>query len=238
MSVSRRQFLQALALFPWVSPAPAGDLLAAISGQDVTQALRDSLEAGARKAIANLGRENGFFGDAKVKIGLPKNFSRAETFLRSLGFGKKVDALVLAMNRAAETATPQAQTLLIDAIRQMRISDAKALLTGGDQAATDYFRRTTETQLAETLMPVIKSVTEQSDLTRAYKSLAGTLAKYGVKSDLNTVENYVSKKALEGIYYRIGEEERSLRADPSQYAGSLIGKVFGNLQGNLHTISQ
>lgn len=237
MNACRRHLLQALALLPWVSLAQAGDLLAAVSGQDAVQALRDSLETGARKAIARLGRENGFFGDAKVKIGLPKNFSRAEGFLRSLGFGNKVDDLVLAMNRAAETATPQTQALLIDSIRQMRISDAKAVLTGGDQAATDYFRRTTESRLTETLMPVIKSVTEQSDLTRAYKSLAGTLARYGVKSDLNTVENYVNKKALDGIYYRIGEEERSLRADPSQYAGSLIGNVFGNLQGHLHTVS-
>jgi hypothetical protein len=232
VSIARRRFLQVLTLLAWAAQAPAGDLLAGFSGQDATTALRDGLEAGTRKAIAQLGRENGFFGDARVRIGLPKNFRRAESFLRGLGYGSKVDDLVLAMNRAAEQATPQAQTLLVDAIRQMRVDDAKAVLTGGDQAMTDYFRRTTETRLAEALMPAIQSVTDASDLSRAYRNLAGTLTRFGVDSDQYTVENYVTRKALEGIYFRIGEEERSLRANPAGYAGSLIGRIFGNLRGS------
>ena len=230
MNPSRRRFVQTLALLPWAGLAHAGpqvsDLLAAVSGPEATQALRDSLESGARKAIATLGRENGFFGDPKLKIGLPKNFARAEKFLRSMGYGKKVDDLVLAMNRAAESATPKAQELVIDSIKQMTVNDAKAILTGGDNAATEYFRKTTEVKLAETLMPVVKSVTEKSDLARSYNNLAGTLAKFGVKSEQSTVEGYVNKKALDGIYFRIGEEERILRANPSQYAGSVLGKVF------------
>jgi hypothetical protein len=231
MNLSRRRFVQALALLPWAGLVHAetqvSDLLAAVSGPEATQALRDSLESGARKAIATLGRENGFFGDPKLKIGLPKNFARAEKFLRSMGYGKKVDDLVLAMNRAAESATPKAQELVVDSIKQMTVSDAKAILTGGDNAATEYFRKTTEVKLAETLMPVVKSVTEKSDLARSYNNLAGTLARFGVKSERSTVESYVNKKALDGIYQRIGEEERNLRANPSQYAGSVLGKVFG-----------
>ena len=144
-----------------------------------------------------------------------------------MGYGKKVDDLVLAMNRAAETAAPKAKDLVIESIRSMSVDDAKSILTGGDNAATEYFRRTTEGQLAEALMPVVKSVTEKSDLARAYNSLAGTLSRFGVKSDQSSVEKYVNKKALDGIYTRIGEEERSLRANPTQYAGSLLGKVFG-----------
>lgn len=236
MNTKRRQLLHALALLPWAglisqpARADAGDLLKSISGPEAVQALRDSLEQGARKAIAKLGQENGYFADPKRKIGLPKNFTKAERFLRSMGYGKKVDDLVLAMNRAAETAAPQAQTLVLDAVHKMTVNDAKGILTGGDNAATEYFRKTTEGQLAETLMPVVKSVTEKSDLARSYNALAGTLAKFGVKSEQSTIENYVNKKALDGIYNCIGEEEHSLRANPTQYAGSLLGKVFGLLK--------
>ena len=231
MNPYRRQLVQALVLLPWAGWARAeigaSDLLAAISGPEATQALRDSLDRGARNAIASLGRENGYFNDPRLKIGLPKNFAKAERFLRGMGYGKKVDDLVLAMNRAAETAAPKAKDLVIESIRSMSVDDAKSILTGGDNAATEYFRRTTEGQLAEALMPVVKSVTEKSDLARAYNSLAGTLSRFGVKSDQSSVEKYVNKKALDGIYTRIGEEERSLRANPTQYAGSLLGKVFG-----------
>lgn len=233
MNATRRKLVLALALLPWAGLAhaqSASDLLAAVSGPEATQALRESLEQGARKAIGTLGRENGFFGDPKLKIGLPKNFARAEKFLRRMGYGKKVDDLVLAMNRAAEAATPKAQELLLESIHKMSVSDAKEILTGGDNAATAYFRESTETQLAETMLPMVKSVTERSDLARAYNSLAGKLASFGVNSDRNTIESYVNKKTLDGIYHFIGEEERSLRANPTQYAGSLLGKVFGLLK--------
>ncbi len=234
MNPTRRNIVRALVLLPWVGVAQAetsgSDLLAAVSGPEATKALRESLEQGARQAITTLGRENGFFGDPSVKIGLPKNFTRAEKFLRSVGYGQKIDDLILAMNRAAETATPKAQELLLESIRKMSINDAKAVLTGGDNAATEYFRKSTEAKLTETLMPVVKSVIEKSDFASAYNGLAGKLSKFGVKSDQQTVERYVNKKALDGIYFRIGEEERRLRANPTRYAGSLLGKVFGLLK--------
>ena len=234
MNLTRRNIVRALVLLPWVGVAQAersaSDLLASVSGPEATQALRESLEQGARQAITTLGRENGFLGDPNVKIELPKNFTRAEKFLRGVGYGQKIDDLILAMNRAAETATPKAQELLLESIRKMSISDAKAVLTGGDNAATEYFRTSTETKLTETLMPVVRSVIEKSDFARAYNGLAGKLSKFGVKSDQQTVERYVNKKALDGIYFRIGEEERRLRANPTRYAGSLLGKVFGLLK--------
>lgn len=230
MNTTRRRLLQTLVCLPWAGLVGAADPLGAISGPEAAQALRDSLERGARNAIARLGRENGYFADPKFKIGLPKNFAKADGILRRLGHGKKVDDLVLAMNRAAETAAPKARDVVLEAIEKMSVNDAKAILTGGDHAATDYFRQATESQLTETLMPIIKSATEKSDLVRAYDALAGTLAKFGIKSEQSTVERYVSKKTLDGIYRVIGEEERGLRANPTQYAGSLLGKVFGLLK--------
>jgi len=182
MNPTRRNIVRALVLLPWVGVAQAetsgSDLLAAVSGPEATKALRESLEQGARQAITTLGRENGFFGDPSVKIGLPKNFTRAEKFLRGVGYGQKIDDLILAMNRAAETATPKAQELLLESIRKMSISDAKAVLTGGDNAATEYFRKSTEAKLTETLMPVVKSVIEKSDFASAYNGLAGKLVEH------------------------------------------------------------
>jgi ribosomal protein L22 len=230
---ARRRCLQALFVVPWFGLAQArtlNDLLGAISVPQAEQALRESLATGARKAIARLGQGNGFFGDPKLKIGLPKNFARAEKFLRGIGQGRKVDELVLAMNRAAESAAPKTLDLIIDSIAGMSVQDAKAILTGDDDAATMYFRKTTESHLSETLLPVVKSVTEKSDLARAYNNLAATLAGFGIRSDRETVEAYVNRKALDGIYQRIGEEERSMRANPSQYAGSVLGEVLGLLK--------
>lgn len=230
MKPGRRRFLVCallLACAPW---ARAGGL-DAITGSEATQALRDGLEKGARAALAKLGKENGYFADPKVKIGLPKNFAKAERILRGLGQGKKVDDLVLSMNRAAEAAAPQAQELVVDAVKKMTVQDAKNILTGGDDAATRYFRKATEAQLSEKLMPTIRSVTEKSGLARSYNAMSAKLVSLaGIKSDLSTVEKYVNEKALDGIYSQIAEEERAIRRNPGQYAGSLLGKVFGLLQ--------
>jgi hypothetical protein len=230
MKFDRRRFLfgmSLLALAPW---ARAGGL-DAISGTEASQALRDSLEKGARAALAKLGKENGYFANPKVKIGLPKNFRKAERILRGLGQGKKVDDLVLSMNRAAEAAAPQAQELVLEAAKKMTVQDAKTILTGGDDAATQYFRKTTETQLREKLMPVVKSVTDKSGLARSYNVMSAKLVSLaGIKSELSTVEKYVNEKALDGIYALIAEEERAIRTNPGQYAGSLLGKVFGLLK--------
>jgi hypothetical protein len=230
MTRPRRRFLATFALLAFAPWASAGGL-ASISSEEAVQALRDSLEQGANVALARLGRENGYFANPKVKIGLPRNFTKADRILRSLGQGAKVDDLILAMNRAAEAAAPQARELVVDAVRNMSVQDAKDILTGGDGAATAYFRRATEAQLTEKLLPVIKSVTEKSDLARAYDAMAGTLvALAGIQSDLSTVENYVNRRALGGIYALVAEEERAIRANPAQYAGSVLGKVFGMLQ--------
>jgi hypothetical protein len=215
--------LVVLALAPW---GRAGGL-ESITGKEAAQALRESLDKGARAALVRLGREDGYFANPKVKIGLPKNFAKGERILRSLGQGKKVDDLVLAMNRAAEASAPLAQDLVLDAVKKMTLDDAKAILTGGDDAATTYFRKATETQLSERLLPVVKSVTEGSDLARSYNAVSEKLVRFaGIKSELSTVETYVNKKALDGIYALIAEEERAIRADPVRVAGGLVGKVF------------
>lgn len=224
--MKRRAFLAGLAALA-LAPRARANVLDSITGTEAVQALRDSLSRGSKAALARLGKENGYFANAQVKIGLPKNFRKADRVLRTLGRGQQVDDLVLSMNRAAEMAMPKADKFVLEAAQKMNVQDAKAILTGGDQSVTEYFRKATETQLSEALLPIIKGVVEPSGLTRAYKAMATTLVQIaGIKSEQATVEDYVSKKALEGIYTMIGMEERALRANPTQYAGGLTGKVF------------
>ncbi len=130
MKFDRRRFLFGISLWALAPWARAGGL-DAVSGTEAAQALRDSLEKGARAALAKLGKENGYFANPKVKIGLPKNFRKAERILRGLGQGKQVDDLILSMNRAAEAATPEAQELVLEAAKKMTVQDAKIILTGG-----------------------------------------------------------------------------------------------------------
>lgn len=227
---NRRRFLlglSLLALSPWVG---AGVLDGVTEGEAI-RALRDSLEKNARAAFAKLGKENGYFANPKVKIGLPKNFRKADRVLRGLGQGRKVDDLILAMNRTAEAAAPQAREVVVEAVRKMVVTDAKTILAEGDDAATRYFRNTTEAELNEKLLPIIRRVAETTDMARAYRALSDTLMGLaGIKSELSTVEAYVNEKALAGIYIQVAEEERAMRANPGVLGGGLSGKVFGLLK--------
>jgi hypothetical protein len=230
MTPDRRRFLVGLVLLVMASRARAGGL-ETITGGEAEQALRQSLEKGARTALVRLGKENGYFADPRVKIVLPRKFSKADRILRALGQGEQVDDLILAMNRAAEAAASRARDLVVDAVERMAVADAKAILSGGDDAATAYFRKATEAQLAEALLPVVRSVADTSGLARSYHVLSARLVSLaGIKSELSTVEKYVNEKALDGMYVLISEEERAIRADPGQHSGSLLGKVFGSLK--------
>lgn len=219
MNSSRRQFTLAL-----VGLALAPRVLAAGVVDEAVRALRDNLGRVAQGAIARLGRENGYFGDARIKIGLPKNFAKADRYLRALGLGGRVDDLILAMNRAAEAAIPQLLEAVLDTVRKLPPVDARVILSGGDGAATAWFREHSEDQLAAKMLPLVHGVAERSDLTRAYNALSSKLLKLaGLKSELATVEDYVSRKALDGFYTLIAAEEHALRALPNNHAGSVFG---------------
>src|SRR5688572_28137867 len=139
-----------------------------ISNADAASGLRQALIDGSTAAVAQLGVENGFLGNAKVKIPLPPALQRIETALRYTGMRKQADELVVAMNRAAEAAVPEAQTLLVQAVRKMSVNDAKGILGGGDTAATQYFRRTTERELASRFRPIVRRATDQVGLAEQY----------------------------------------------------------------------
>ena len=205
--------------------------LADITGKDASGGLKEALTQGAGKAVELLGRQDGFLGNPKVKIPLPESVQKVEGMMRGLGMGKQADELVNAMNRAAEAAVPQAKTLLVNSIKQMSVEDAKGILSGGEDSATQYFRRTTSGPLGEKFKPVVQKAMAKVKLAEKYDQLAGKAAKFGLVREQDAhLENYVTQKTLDGLYLMIAEEEKAIRQDPAGAAGKLAKKVFGALK--------
>ena len=201
-----------------------------LSGRDATAGLKAVLDKGAAAAVESLGRTDGFWTNPKVRIPLPDPLQRARSALRLMGKGEEVDALELAVNRAAEQAVPQAATLLTNAVKSMNVEDAKQILRGGDDSVTQFFKSKTALQLSERFLPIVRQVTQRSGLAQQYNTLAAQGAALGlVKPEQATVEHYVTQKALDALYTVIGEEERKIRANPLAAGSDIIRRVFGSL---------
>ena len=201
-----------------------------LSSRDANAALKAALDQGANAAVARLGRTDGFWANPKVKIPLPEHLQRARSALKLIGKGDEVDALELAVNRAAEEAVPQAKALLVSAVRTMSVDDAKQILRGGDDSVTQFFKSKTSSQLFERFLPIVRKVTEKSGLAQQYNALASQGAAFGlVKAEQASVERYVTTKALDGLYTMIAEEERKIRANPVAAGSDIIRRVFGVL---------
>ena len=204
--------------------------LADLSDKDASGGLREALSQGASKAVGLLGTDGGFLNNPKVKIGLPESLAPVEGVLRTMGRGKDLDSLVATMNHAAEQAVPKAKVLLVDAVKKMSVDDAKKILSGGDDSATQYFREKTAAQLTESFLPTVRETTGKLALAEQYNKLAGKASAFGLgKGDDLKIENYVTRKALDGLYLMIAEEEKAIRKDPVGAAGSLAKKAFGAL---------
>lgn len=202
-----------------------------ISNQDAVSGLKAALEKGSTVAVNNLGRTDGFFGNDKVKIPLPDSLKRYERTMRSLGMGKYADELILTMNRAAEAAVPEAKMLLVDAVKKMSVQDAKGVLTGGDTAGTEYFKRTTSDPLRARFLPIVQQSTKKVKLAESYNNYAGQAAKFGlVSKEHANLDAYVTQKALDGLFYMVGEEEKKIRRDPVGTGSDILKKVFGALK--------
>lgn len=221
--------LLTIVITPLISlPAVAG--IADISNADAVSGLRQALTDGSATAVKLLGSENGYFGNAKVKIPLPPSLQKIESGLRMFGMKQQADDLVLSMNRAAEAAAPEARQLLTDAVKKMSVQDAKGILSGGDTAATEYFKRTTQAQLTQRFLPIVKKATDRVGLAQQYNNLAGQGAALGVVSkDDASIETYVTRKALDGLYLMIAEQEKAFRTNPVGAASNIVKKVFGAL---------
>ena len=214
-----------------VTTPPASAGIADISNADAASGLRQALADGSAAAVKLLGAENGYFANAKVKIPLPPSQQKIEGAMRMMGMKKQADELVLSMNRAAEAAAPEAKQLLTDAVKKMSVQDAKGILTGGDTAATEYFKRTTQAQLTQRFLPIVKKATDRVGLAQQYNSLAGQGVQLGlVKQDDASIETYVTRKALDGLYLMIAEQEKAFRQNPVGATSNIVKKVFGALR--------
>lgn len=210
--------------------APAVAQLDRLTQRDALSGLKAALERGAHAAVVTLGRADGFLANPQVKIPLPESLERTERLVRRLGFGNEVDELVVAMNRAAEAAVPEARKLLVDAVKKMSARDAKAILTGGDTAATEYFRRTSHAALHERFLPIVKTATAKVGVAQRYRDFARPAAALGlVKAEHADLDEYVTLKALDGLYFMLGEEEKKIRKDPLGTGSAILRKVFGAL---------
>jgi hypothetical protein len=217
------------ALLLWTSVASAQ--LERFSRADATNALRAALEQGSQAAVKALGRTDGFLGNARVRIPLPRSAQRAEKLMRRFGMGEQADELIVTLNRAAEQAVPEARELLLQSVRKMSVRDAKQILSGGDTAATDYFRRTTRSALHGRFLPIVRQATGRVRLAQAYARYAQPAASLGLLSKEDAdLDEYVTQKALDGLYLMVAEEEKKLRAHPVEAGSRLLREVLGALR--------
>jgi hypothetical protein len=205
--------------------------LSDLTNQDAARGIKGALSQGVASAIGKLGVPGGFLNNPKVKIPLPPALDGVAKGMRLIGRGKDADELVATMNQAAEQAVPEAKPLLINAVKTMSVGDAKKILTGGDDSVTQFFRAKTAAPLALKFLPIVKRATDRVGLAQKYDQFAGQGAKLGlVKGDAANVEQYVTDKALDGLYLMIGEEERAIRKNPAAATSAIVSKVFAALR--------
>jgi len=225
--------MRAAVLAAFLSAAACAALasLDSLSNRDAVAGLKAALEKGSLAAVGLLGRTDGFFANDKVKIPLPESLRRYEKLMRNFGMGKYADELILAMNRAAETAVPEAKALFVDAVRKMTVEDAKGILTGGETAGTEYFRRATSEPLRKRFLPIVQAATKKVKLAEVYNRYAEKGVQFGlISKEQADLDEYVAQKALDGLFYMVGEEERKIRKDPVKAGSDIIRRVFGALR--------
>ena len=229
--MQRRKFTSGLVTLGGVWGFAGNAQAAAFSETDAASGVRTLLERGAVSAIGLLGKSDGFFGNPLVRIPLPGYLNDAAKLLKAVGQQKRLDALVLAMNRAAEAAMPEAKSLLVGAVKAMSVEDARNIITGGDNSVTTFFSGKTREPLGLTFLPIVTKATEKVSLADKYNSIAGRAASLGfVKKEDANIQEYVTGRALDGLFLMIGEEERKIRKDPIATGSAILKKVFGALK--------
>ena len=207
-------------------------VLSSFSNKDQITSLKQALTQGAETAVANLAKENGYLGNDKVRIPLPETLQKVDSLLRKVGMGKYADDLITSMNRAAEAAVPEAQALLVGAVKKMTVEDAKGILTGGNDAATQYFRKTTASALAGKFQPIVAKSMQKVKLAEKYDQFAGKGVQFGLVDQHDAkLDDYITRKALDGLFLMMAEQEKAIRANPLEATGNLARKIFSVLHG-------
>lgn len=227
----RRELSLQLACAAWLGSLAGQSRAGLLTQGDAASALRITLERGANVAVDLLARVDGFLGNPKVRIELPGNLDDVAKWLAVIGQQRRVDELVTAMNRAAEAAVPKARRLLISAVKGLSVQDAQQIITGGENSVTAFFAEKTRAPLGQEFLPIVTQATEKVSLAEKYNQVASKAASLGMLDarDAN-IQEYVTGKALDGLYFMIGEEERRIRQDPAATGVALLKKVFGAMK--------
>jgi RNA binding exosome subunit len=189
--------------------------------------LKEALSVGTEKAVKTVSQADGYFGNPAIKIPLPENVQKAAKLLKKVGLKKEVDSFEVSMNRAAEKAAPQAKEIFIGAVKEMTFQDAKKVLTGGDTAATDYLKAKTSQKIYTAFKPIVSSAMNDVGVTKSYKLLADKAKRTHVlKEESLDLDHHVTNKALDGLFYMVGQEEKKIRTNPAARVTELLKKVF------------
>ena len=199
-----------------------------LSDDKITAGLKQALQISTGKAVAATGKPDGFLKNAAIKILLPEKLRNVGKGLRMVGMGAQVDELEVGMNRAAEQAAPAAKQIFLNALTRMTFSDARQILSGGDTAATDYFKRTSSDQLTTAFAPIVHKSMENVGVVRQYDQMMQNpvAASFSKNQNLN-LDEYVVGKTLDGLFYMLGQEEKKIRSDPAAQTTALLREVFG-----------
>ncbi len=192
--------------------------------------IKEALAVGTENAVKSLSAQDGYFANQAVKILMPKDIQRVADAAKMAGAQKQVDEFILSMNRAAEAAAPQAAKIFGDAIRGMGVDDVRGILSGGDNAATDFFRRTTGDKLTAAFKPIVSKKVDEVGATKAYKDLMGSAGGMGSllgKGKSLDLDDYVTNKALDGLFATVAAEEKKIRTNPAARTTDLLKTVFG-----------
>jgi hypothetical protein len=200
-----------------------------LTDSKISAGLKEALTVSTGKAVAATGRTDGFFKNEAIKILLPDNLRRFENGMRLVGMGAQVDQFELGMNRAAEQAAPQAKQILIDALTKMTFADAHQILTGGDTAATVYFKRQSSGQLMAAFTPIVHQSLENVGVIKQYNRMMQNAAVPFLNRPKFDLDQYVVDKTLDGLFYMLGQEERRIRTNPAAQTTALLKQVFGGV---------
>ena len=201
-----------------------------ISQTEAAGGIKEAMAQGVKRAITQLGREDGFNKDPVVRILVPKQMRKIADTARQLGAGKKVDQFELSMNRAAEKAIPAAADIFADAVRQMTVQDAIKIVRGDEDAGTQFFRRVTEDKLRAKFMPIVADATAKTGVTKRYKEMSGRnsgITKLLGGGESIDLDRYVTDKSMDGLYHYVAEQEKEIRNNPLKQSSNLLRRVFG-----------
>lgn len=199
-----------------------------LSEGKIIDGLKQALEVGTANAVDFVSKADGYYKNPQIKIPLPESVQKAEKLLRTAGLGAQMDAFDLSMNRAAEQAAPEAKALFLSAVKEMSFDDAKKILNGSDDAATQYLRGKTGSQLAEKFKPIVHNAMAQVGVTKTYQDLEAKVKGIPFGPNLSTdVDQHVTDKALDGLYAMLAAEEKKIRQDPAARMTELLKDVFG-----------